>query len=138
MTPLGIHTTFNGPFDEAIARVSEELSVEGFGILTEIDVKATPKKKLNVDFRRYKILGAYDPPFAYRALQASLNVGLLLPCNVVVYEDEATGRTNIAATDPLESAAGRGEGEVTSLVNEVHERLIRVIARVGSNVRIAR
>jgi uncharacterized protein (DUF302 family) len=102
MIPFGIHTTFPGSFDEAIAKVTEELKVEGFGILTEIDVKATLKKKLDVDFRRYTILGACNPPFAHRALQASLEVGLLLPCNLVVYEQDGGG-THVAAIDPGQS-----------------------------------
>ena len=130
MTPFGLHTTFRGSFDDAIAKVGEELKVEGFGILTEIDVKATLKKKLDVDFRRYTILGACNPPFAHRALEASLGVGLLLPCNVVVYEEDG-GSTHVAAIDPLETIAARGGEELASLAREVHDRLARVIARVG-------
>jgi len=130
MTPFGLHTRFRGSFDEAIAKVGEELKVEGFGILTEIDVKATLKKRLDVDFRRYTILGACNPPFAHRALQASLDVGLLLPCNFVVYEEDA-GSAHVAAIDPLETIAARGGPEMASLAREVHDREARVIARVG-------
>lgn len=130
MTPFGIHTTFRGSFDEAIAKVGEELKVQGFGILTEIDVKATLKKKMDVDFRRFTILGACNPPFALRALQASLDVGLLLPCNVVLWEQDGGG-THVAAIDPLETFAARGGPELGSLAREVHDRLARVIARVG-------
>ncbi len=130
MTPFGIHTTFRGSFAEALAKVGEELRAEGFGILTEIDVTATLKKKLDVDFRRYAILGACHPPFAHRALQASLDVGLLLPCNVVVCEQDGGG-THVAAIDPLETVAGRGGPELAVLAGEVHDRLARVMARVG-------
>jgi uncharacterized protein (DUF302 family) len=130
MTPLGIHTTFHGSFDEAIAKVGEELKAEGFGILTEIDLRATLKKKLDVDFRRYTILGACNPPFAHRALEASLDVGLMLPCNVIVYEEDGGG-THVAAIDPLETVAARGGPEIASVAREVHDRLTRVIARVG-------
>jgi uncharacterized protein (DUF302 family) len=89
-------------FEEAIARVTEELKNEGFGVLTEIDVKATMKKKLDVDFRNYKILGACNPQFAYKALQAEDKIGTMLPCNVIVQELE-DGRTEVAAVDPISS-----------------------------------
>ena len=91
---FGIQKTLDLGFDEALAKVPEALKAEGFGVLTEIDVQATLKKKLDVDFRRYRILGACNPPFAHQALQHSLDVGMLLPCNVIVYEtdDRKTGR----------------------------------------------
>ena len=130
MTTLGIHTHFNGSFDEAITKVGEALKLEGFGILTEIDVQATLKKKLDVDFRRYRILGACNPAFAHRALQASVDVGLLLPCNVVVYEEHA-GRTHVAAVDPLETIAAQGEPELQAVAREVHDKLERVIGHIG-------
>ena len=130
MKPFGIHTTVPGSFDDTITKVGEALKVEGFGILTEIDVQATLKKKLDVDFRRYKILGACNPPFAYQALQAALDVGLLLPCNVVVYEEDG-GKTHVAAIDPLETIAMRGGSELETVAREVHDRLERVIASVG-------
>ncbi|MEW6655114.1 MAG: DUF302 domain-containing protein, partial [Bacteroidota bacterium] len=88
-------------FDETISKVTEELKKEGFGILTEIDVKETLKKKLDVDFRKYKILGACNPPFAYKALQAEENLGVLLPCNVVVQEKD--GKTIVSTVNPIES-----------------------------------
>lgn len=86
-------------FDDAHARVTEALAEEGFGVLTEIDVKATLAKKLGVDFRRYTILGACNPGFAHQALEADLNIGTLLPCNVVVYEGD-DGKTVLSAVDP--------------------------------------
>src|SRR4030066_1084925 len=87
-------------FDVAVAKAVEELKKEGFGILTEIDVKETLKKKLNVDFRKYKILGACNPPFAYQALQAEDKIGLMLPCNIIVQEIP-DGQTVVAAIDPV-------------------------------------
>jgi uncharacterized protein (DUF302 family) len=89
-------------FDEAVSRITQALKEEGFGILTEIDVKDTLKKKLDVDFRNYRILGACNPPFAYKALQAEDKVGTMLPCNVIVQET-ADGDVEIAAIDPLAS-----------------------------------
>ncbi len=90
------------PFDEAVGRVTEELKKEGFGILTEINVKETLKKKLNVAFQQYKILGACNPPFAYQALQAEDKIGLMLPCNVIVQEKTA-GEIEVSAIDPIVS-----------------------------------
>jgi uncharacterized protein (DUF302 family) len=89
-------------FDEAVSRTTQALKEEGFGILTEIDVKSTLKKKLNVDFRKYRILGACNPPFAYKALQAENKIGTMLPCNVIVQET-ADGEVEIAAIDPIAS-----------------------------------
>ena len=129
MRPFGFHASVPGSFDEAIAKVGDALKLEGFGVLTEIDVQATLKKKLDVDFRRYKILGACNPPFAHRALQTSLEVGLLLPCNVVVYEEDG-GRIHVAAIDPMETMAGRGGPELEGVAREVHDKLRRVIERV--------
>jgi len=94
--------TVRQTFDEAVEKVTEELKQEGFGILTEIDVTATLKKKLDVDFKPYKILGACNPPSAYKALQAEEQIGLMLPCNVIVYVNDA-GETVVAAVDPVAS-----------------------------------
>jgi uncharacterized protein (DUF302 family) len=134
MRSFGIHARFQGPFDEAVAKVTEALRSEGFGVLTEIDIQATLAKKLGVDFRRYKILGACNPPFAHRALERSLDVGLLLPCNVAIYEEGDGGSTHVAAIDPLETLAARGEPALAEIAREVHEKLERVIARVGERV----
>lgn len=95
----GIQIRVDTPYEEAIEKVTAALKEEGFGVLTEIDVKATFKKKLDVDFRRYMILGACNPHFAHQALQAEVSIGLLMPCNVVVYEDD-DGKTVVAGMDP--------------------------------------
>lgn len=94
--------TLKMPFDEAVEHTTEELKKEGFGILTEIDIKATLKKKLDVDFRNYKILGACNPPFAYKALEAESKIGTMLPCNVIVQET-ADGSVEVSAVDPVAS-----------------------------------
>jgi uncharacterized protein (DUF302 family) len=126
VTAFGIGKTLDLAFDEALARVPEALKAEGFGVLTEIDVQATLKKKLDVDFRRYRILGACNPPFAHRALQRSLDVGLLLPCNVVVYETD-DGKTVVSAVDPMQTMAAQGDPELRPLAEQVQQKLRRVI-----------
>jgi uncharacterized protein (DUF302 family) len=123
---FGIGKTLDLGFDEALARVPEALKAEGFGVLTEIDVQATLKKKLDVDFRRYRILGACNPPFAHRALQHSLDVGLLLPCNVIVYEAD-DGKTVVSAVDPMQTMAAQGDPEMRPLAEQVQQKLRRVI-----------
>jgi uncharacterized protein (DUF302 family) len=117
------------PFDEAIAKVTEELKKEGFGVLTEIDVKATMKKKLDVDFRPYRILGACNPPFAYKALLAEDKIGTMLPCNVIVQE-HAPGSVEVSAIDPVASMAAVQNESLGAVANEVRGRLQRVIERV--------
>jgi len=114
------------PFDQAIDTVTEELKKEGFGILTEIDVKATLKKKLDVDFRNYKILGACNPPFAYKALQSEDKIGLMLPCNVIVQE-LPNNKIEVAAVDPVASMAGVENSSLGSVADEVRKKLERVI-----------
>jgi uncharacterized protein (DUF302 family) len=123
---FGIRRTLDLGFDEALARVSDALKAEGFGVLTEIDVQATLKKKLDADFRRYRILGACNPPFAYRALQHSLDVGMLMPCNVVVYETDDR-RTVVSAVDPLQTMAAQGDEAIRPIAAEVRQKLQRVI-----------
>lgn len=115
-------------FDEAITRVTAELRKEGFGVLTEIDVQETLKKKLVVDFRRYKILGACNPTFAYQALQAEEYIGAMLPCNVVV--QEKSGGVEIAAVDPAASMAGIENEKLAGIAGLVREKLERVIKNV--------
>jgi uncharacterized protein (DUF302 family) len=123
---LGICKTLDAPFDEVLARVPQALSSEGFGVLTEIDVQATLKKKLDVDFRRYRILGACNPAFAHRALEHSLEIGMLMPCNVIVYE--ADGKTVVSAVDPMQTIAAQGDPAVRPIAEEVRRKLERVIA----------
>lgn len=115
-------------FDDARNKVEEELMKEGFGILTEIDVKATFKKKLDVDFRRYNILGACNPTFAHKALQQELEVGLLLPCNVIIYEDDE-GNTVVSALIPETAMAGIVP-QLKDLAEEVGAKLKAVIDRL--------
>lgn len=113
-------------FEEAIARVTEELKKEGFGVLTEIDVQATLKKKLDVDMRPYRILGACNPPFAHQALQTDSHIGLLLPCNVIV-QDAGDGKTEVAAIDPVVSMSRVENQALEPLAQEVRAKLQRVI-----------
>lgn len=121
------------PFDQAIARTREALSAEGFGILSEIDVKATLQKKLQVDFRPYTILGACNPPLAHKALTAERDIGVLLPCNVVVYQGDDPGESVVVAVDPEVSLGRVGNTELAPLAKEVKQRLGRVLAAVGAN-----
>ena len=113
-------------FEDAINKVTQELQKEGFGVLTTIDVQQTLKKKLNVDFQKYIILGACNPPFAHRALLAEDEIGLLLPCNVIVYEKG--GATNIAIFDPQVITKIVDKPEIHALAQEVRTRLERIMA----------
>jgi len=117
-------------YDEAVARVTDELKKEGFGVLTEIDMKATLKKKLDVDFRRYVILGACNPTLANNALNAEIEIGLLLPCTVIVYEDGDD--TVVSIIDPVIMMGVVNNADVEPVANEAAERLQRVITAVGS------
>lgn len=118
--------TVNANFDDVIIKVTEELKKEGFGILTEIDVKDTLKKKLDVDFKKYKILGACNPPFAYEALKAEDKIGVMLPCNVVIIE-QAPGRVEVAAVDPIASMQAVNNPNLGKVANEVQSKLRRVV-----------
>ena len=113
-------------FDNAIQKVTEALKAEGFGILTEIDIKATLKKKLDVDFYNYKILGACNPPYAYKALLAENKIGTMLPCNVIVQEKEA-GQVEISAADPVASMQAIENDKLTAIAKEVRNKLRKVI-----------
>jgi len=116
-------------FDETIARVTEELKKEGFGILSDIDVKAALKKKLDVDFRKYRILGACNPPYAYKALQAEDKIGTMLPCNVVVQELD-NGKVEVAAVDPVSSMQAVANGDLSGIALEIQEKLRKVINNI--------
>lgn len=118
------------PFDEAEGKVRAALQEEGFGILTEIDVQAAFREKLDRDFRRYKILGACNPPLAYEALSTEIEIGALLPCNVVVYEDE--GEIVVSAMDPHAVLSLVSSGEIEGIAGEVRERIERALGKISS------
>ena len=124
-----ISTTFEGTFNEAIQKVTEELKKEGFGILTEIDIKETLKKKLDVDFKKYRILGACNPNMAYKALQKEDKIGTMLPCNVIVEEHE-DGTVEISAVDPLASMQVVDNDDLQLIAKEVKEMLAKVVAAI--------
>ncbi len=119
-------TTVSKPFDETIDYVTEALKKEGFGILTTIDVRETMKKKLDVDFRNYKILGACNPPFAHKALEAEDKIGTMLPCNLIVQELD-NGTVEVAAVDPIASMQAVGNKDLQSTAEEVQQKLKTVI-----------
>jgi len=116
-------------FDNAIQKVTKALKAEGFGILTEIDIKATLKKKLDVDFYNYKILGACNPPFAYKALLAEDKIGVMLPCNVIVQEKVA-GQVEVSAVDPAASMQAIENEELADIATEIRARLQKVIEQL--------
>jgi len=126
MAELGMTWKLKARYDDVLARVPERLKGEGFGVLTRIDMKATMKEKLGVDFRRYQILGACNPNFALEALGLDLGVGVLLPCNVVVYEGD-DGGTVVTAVDPLRTLAGQ-DARFSTLAGEVRTRLHRALS----------
>ena len=121
-----ISRTLSLPFDEALERIVDTLKAQGFGVLTEIDVKATLKKKLGVDFRRYQILGACNPPFAYEALKAEDKIGTMLPCNVIVQET-AGGAIEVAAIDPISSMQAVDNPALGGVAIEIQAKLKRVV-----------
>lgn len=130
-TRYGISTTVDLPSEQAVERTRKALAKEGFGVLTEIDVKSTLKQKIDVDFRPYVILGACNPPLAHKALSAELDIGLLLPCNVVVYAADEPGKSVVSALDPVEALALTGNEGIRPLATEVRGRLERVLADVS-------
>jgi uncharacterized protein (DUF302 family) len=125
-TKYGLGVDVAAGFDEAVARVSDALKAEGFGVLTTIDVKATLKQKLNRDFRKYVILGACNPHLASRALDAELELGLLLPCNVIVYERD-DGRTAVSAMAPIPAMGIVGNETLKAVAVEADARLRRAL-----------
>ena len=124
MTELGFQSILNLPYESALEKVTDALKTEGFGILTSIDVKETMKKKLDVDFRKYTILGACNPPLAHKALTARPDVGLLLPCNVIVYEEGNTTVVNII--DPISMTNFIQDQSLAAVAEEARQRLKRV------------
>ena len=124
----GFSKTTDLSYEDAIEKVTAELQKEGFGVLTTIDVRETLKKKLDVDFTRYIILGACNPPFAYKALQVEEQIGMLLPCNVIVYEKE--GKTVVGAFDPMVMTTILGNEKMQPIATEIKQRLERVISGV--------
>lgn len=133
MSKYAFGKTVNLTFQQATEAVTAALAKEGFGVLTEIDVRATLKKKLDVDTRPYIILGACNPPFAYKALTAERDIGLLLPCNVIVYEADDPGKSVVAAMDPVEALSLTGNEEVRPIAEEVKARLTRALEAVEAN-----
>jgi uncharacterized protein (DUF302 family) len=123
----GIQRTLSSPYDTVLAKLPDALKSEGFGVLTEIDVRDTLREKLGVEFRRYKILGACNPSLAYRALQAELGVGVMLPCNVIVYEDN--DQTVVTAVDPMATIAAQSDA-LRPIAEEVRGKLVRVLERL--------
>jgi len=116
----------NADFESAQQKVTEALQKEGFGVLSEINVKATLKKKLDVDFREYKILGACNPPFAYKALSLEENIGVLMPCNVILQEKEA-GKITVSAVNPMESMQAVENKKLGAIASEISDKLKKVL-----------
>jgi len=116
------------PYEQAVKKTKEELKKEGFGVLTEIDVEETLKKKLDVNFNKYVILGACNPPFAYKSLQAELDIGLMLPCNVIVYENE--DKIFVSAILPTAAMSMIKNEELREVAEQVEKKLKRVIDNV--------
>jgi uncharacterized protein (DUF302 family) len=131
MTDIGMKVMLEMDYESALDKVTEALKAEGFGVLTEIDVKATLKKKIDVDFRPYKILGACNPPLAYRALSTAADVGMLLPCNVTVSQ-EGDGRTLVSIIDPLAMMGFMVDPALDDVAQEAKERLDRVAQALAS------
>ena len=121
--------TVKGSFDNVITKVTDELKKEGFGILTEIDVKEILKKKLDVNFKKYKILGACNPPFAYEALKSEDKIGTMLPCNVIVIE-QAPEQIEVAAVDPIASMQAVANPNLGKVTAEVQRKLRKVVANL--------
>lgn len=128
----GLTVTTGLPYDAALERTKAALAAEGFGVLSEIDVRATLKKKLDVDFRPYVILGACNPPLAHRALTQEPNIGLLLPCNVIVYASDDASKTVVAAIDPEVSLSRVGNPALAPVAAEVRARLLRALDAIAA------
>ena len=130
----GFGKTVKLPYQQAVERTRAALAEQGFGVLTEIDVRETLKKKLDVDFRPYVILGACNPPLAHRALSAEVDIGLLLPCNVIVYQGEDAGTSVVEAMDPVAALALTGRDDIRELAGEVKGRLEKALETLPDHV----
>jgi uncharacterized protein (DUF302 family) len=127
----GFSKTVDLPYEEAVEKARAALTAEGFGVLCEIDIKEKLKEKLGVDFRNYVILGACNPPLAYKTLQQEINIGLLLPCNVIVYEADEAGKSVVAAIDAKAMLSVVGNNPTLDAVaTEVNQKLERVVAQL--------
>lgn len=131
-TRYGLRVSVDLPYERALAKTRVALGNEGFGVLTEIDVKQTLKQKLDVDFRKYVILGACNPPLAHKALSAERDIGLLLPCNVIVYEGDKSGESVVAAIEPGSQLDLTGNEEIRPVAEDVRARLQRVLEAVAA------
>ena len=131
-TRYSISTTVPLEYTRAVERTKEALAREGFGVLSEIDGAATLKKKLDVDFRPYVILGACNPPLAHQALLVERDIGLLLPCNVIVYAADERGQSVVAALDPVKALELSGNEGIRPIAEDVKRRLTRVLESIGS------
>lgn len=126
---IGMKKTLKATFDEALERIPEALKTEGFGVLTEIDVQKTMAQKLDVKFRRYKILGACNPGFAHKALSTELDAGVMLPCNVIVYEAD-DGRAVVTVVDPMQTMA-RESAPLHEIATQVRDKLVKVLEHLS-------
>ena len=129
-TRYGISISVSLPYEQAVERIRAELAKEGFGVLTEIDVRATLQKKIGAEFRPYIILGACNPTLAHRALSAEIDIGLLLPCNVIVYADDVPGKSVVAVMDPVEALDLTGNTRIRPVADEARARLVRALEAV--------
>lgn len=123
------NTTLKGDFNDSIKKVTEALKAEGFGVLTEIDIKETLKKKLDVDFNNYKILGACNPPYAHKALLAENKIGTMLPCNVIVQELD-TSNIEVSAVNPMASMQAVNNSELKTIAEEITKKLKTIIEKL--------
>jgi uncharacterized protein (DUF302 family) len=126
LTDQAFRVQLDTPYEEALERTRAALQAEGFGVITEIDIQSTLKEKIGADFRKYAILGACNPSIAHRALSIEREIGLLLPCNVIVYEAEGQPGTVVSIVDPMAMLADIEEPELQSIADDAHARLARV------------
>ena len=131
MANFGVRKPTTSSYDEVLQKLPDLLKAEGFGVLTQIDVKDTLKQKLGVEFRRYRILGACNPLLAHRALTAELEIGVMLPCNVIVYEGD-DGNAVVVAIDPMQTVAGAND-KLAPVAREVREKLTRVLEKLSAD-----